>query len=170
MRFVRKLISALSAICFAGGVISLAGLLVALIYEVVARYGFNAPTIWVYDMARFLTGTLILLACPWSQRQNANIRIDSLAMMMPGRLRSAAEAAFITFLLLPALSVIGIAALTRARTAIVTGELDEISAWGPVVWPFYCAVAVALVVLWLQCAIGAIDAWLASRRTTTETA
>lgn len=154
----RTAVSALSSLCFVGAVISLAGLLLSLIYEVVARYAFNAPTIWSYDMAGFLTGTLFILACARCQRDNENIRIDAFVQRMSGRSRGIAEAIFIAFLLVPTLSIITYASLRRAYFAVVTREVDGISPWGPVVWPFFCAVALALVALWLQSIVSLIDA------------
>jgi TRAP-type C4-dicarboxylate transport system permease small subunit len=154
----RTAIDGLSAICFAGAVISLAGLLISLIYEVIARYFFNAPTIWSYDMGGFLTGTLFVLACAKCQGKNENIRIDAFVQRTPVRTRAITEALFIAFLLLPTLGIMTYTALQRAYTAVVTGEVDGISPWGPVVWPFYCAVALALVALWLQCTVSLYDA------------
>ena len=158
MLIVRRIATALSGLCFLGSILSLIALVTALLYEVVARYGFNAPTIWSYDVGGFLTGTVFLMACAWCQRNDANIRIDALVARVSPRIRAIVEAIFLALLLLPAFAAIGYAALWRAYISIVTAEVDPVSAWGPRVWPFYCAVALALTALWLQCFVSLIDA------------
>jgi TRAP-type mannitol/chloroaromatic compound transport system permease small subunit len=158
MHIVRRIAAALSQICVIGSIMTLVALVTALLYEVVARYGLNAPTIWAYDVASFLTATTFLLACAWCERNDRNIRIDALVARVSPRVRAIIEATFLAVLLLPALAAIDAAALSRAYKAFVTGEVDAVSPWGPRVWPFYCAVALALTALWLQCFVSMIDA------------
>jgi hypothetical protein len=38
-------------------------LILAMTYEVLARKLFNAPTMWAYDMSRFMYGALFMLGC-----------------------------------------------------------------------------------------------------------
>ena len=47
------------------------------------------------------------------------------------------------------------AAVRRAYSSYVTGEVELVSAWAPLVWPFFTALALGLVVFWLQCFIEA---------------
>jgi TRAP-type mannitol/chloroaromatic compound transport system permease small subunit len=163
MHIVRWIAAALSQISVIGSIMSLVALVTALLYEVVARYGLNAPTIWAYDVAGFLTATTFLLACAWCERNDRNIRIDALVARVSPRVRAIIEAIFLAVLLLPALAAIDAAALSRAYKAFVTGEVDPVSPWGPRVWPFYFAVALALTALWLQCFVSMIDAVIRAR-------
>jgi TRAP-type mannitol/chloroaromatic compound transport system permease small subunit len=157
LRLIRRVADVLSGLCLVGSILSLVGLVTVLLYEVVARYGFNAPTIWSYDVASFLTGTVLMLACGWCQRNDGNIRVDALVARMSPRLRARIEAIVFTALILPALGAIDIAALSRAYNSFISGEVDAISPWGPRVWPFYCAIALGLSALWLQCLVTLID-------------
>ena len=47
-----------------------------MIYEVVARYVFTAPTVWVYDMSRFLYGALFMLGAGYALSKGIHIRAD----------------------------------------------------------------------------------------------
>jgi len=47
-----------------------------LAYEVLARYVFDAPTIWAYDTAIFMFGYIGLLAGALVQRERAHINVD----------------------------------------------------------------------------------------------
>jgi len=131
-------------------------------YEVLARYALNAPTLWAHDVSRFLTATTFLLAAAWCQYTNSNIRVDVFAAHMSNRRRASVEAVYLAVLLLPALTVICHASVVRAVSAFTTGEVDPVSPWAPRVWPFYAALALALISLWIQCAMSLVDSILSA--------
>src|SRR5688572_33144082 len=58
---------------FAWLVVPLAG---GVTYEVVARYGFNAPTIWAFDLTYMLYGSLFMLGAAYALLKGAHIRTD----------------------------------------------------------------------------------------------
>ncbi len=45
-------------------------------YEVVARYAFNAPTAWAYDLTYMLYGSLFMLGAAYTLRKGGHIRTD----------------------------------------------------------------------------------------------
>lgn len=65
----------------------------AMFYEVVARYVFNKPTIWAFDLAWWLAGTTYLLAGPYVMQQRAHIRITLLYDACPRGVRRIFDAA-----------------------------------------------------------------------------
>ena len=68
----------ITAAGFAGGALSVALITAAFWYEVVARYFFNAPTSWAYDVASFLLCPTIFLSIPEMTRRNAHVVISYL--------------------------------------------------------------------------------------------
>ena len=48
----------------------------AVAYEVIARYLFNAPTIWAFDVTYMLYGTLFMLGAAYALHKGAHIRTD----------------------------------------------------------------------------------------------
>jgi TRAP-type C4-dicarboxylate transport system permease small subunit len=68
----------ITAVGFAGGAASVALITGAFWYEVVARYFFNAPTSWAYDVASFLLCPTIFLTVPEMTRRNAHVVISYL--------------------------------------------------------------------------------------------
>ena len=50
----------------------------AMTYEVLARKLFNAPTMWAYDMSRFLYGALFMLGAGYALSKGVHIRADFL--------------------------------------------------------------------------------------------
>lgn len=54
------------------------GLIGELVYDTVARYGFNAPTEWSYDVSYMLCGTLFMIGASWTLLQGEHVRIGIL--------------------------------------------------------------------------------------------
>ena len=53
-------------------------LIFAMTYEVIARKLFLAPTIWAYDISRFLYGALFMLGAAYALSKGVHIRADFL--------------------------------------------------------------------------------------------
>ena len=53
-------------------------LILGMVYEVLARKLFLAPTIWAYDMSRFLYGALFMLGAGYALSKGVHIRADFL--------------------------------------------------------------------------------------------
>ena len=53
-------------------------LIFAMTYEVLARKLFLAPTIWAYDISRFLYGALFMLGAAYALSKGVHIRADFL--------------------------------------------------------------------------------------------
>jgi TRAP-type mannitol/chloroaromatic compound transport system permease small subunit len=51
-------------------------LVTSILYEVVSRYVFGAPTLWSFDISYMLNGALFLLASGYSLKVEAHVRID----------------------------------------------------------------------------------------------
>ena len=52
-------------------------MVLSLVWEVVARYFFNAPTVWAYDMTFMLYGTFFMLGSAYTLLRKGHIRTDS---------------------------------------------------------------------------------------------
>src|SRR5688572_22319496 len=52
-------------------------LILATTYDVVARYAFNAPTQWAYEVGYMVMGTHALLGMAYTLREHGHIRIDA---------------------------------------------------------------------------------------------
>ena len=51
-------------------------LVLAVSYEVIARYFFNAPTMWSFDVTYMLYGTIFMLGAAYALHKGAHIRTD----------------------------------------------------------------------------------------------
>ncbi|WP_319497979.1 TRAP transporter small permease subunit [uncultured Cohaesibacter sp.] len=134
-------------------------LVASMIHEVVARYVFNAPTLWAFDISYMCTGTLFVLGAAWALHEDAHVRIDFLAQKMPLRLRSLIEGMVFVFLLTPIYGGLAWFGIRRAWRAFATDEVEMVSPWAPLVWPFYSLLALGLVALTLQLAVQGLRAF-----------
>ncbi len=122
----------------------------SMMYEVVSRYVFNAPNLWAFDIPWMVAGACFLLSAAVTLQAEGHVRIDFLATMMPLRLQHLANLLFYLVIFLPAMSTIIFFALKLTWIAYVTDELEAQSAWQPLIWPFYSAIALGFSSFWLQ--------------------
>jgi TRAP-type C4-dicarboxylate transport system permease small subunit len=52
-------------------------MVLSLVYEVVARYVFDSPTLWAYDMTFMLYGAFFMLGSAYTLQRKGHIRTDS---------------------------------------------------------------------------------------------
>lgn len=69
-----------------------AAMTLAVVYEVVARYFFNRPTIWAVDFTEYALLYVTFLGAPWVLRKGAHIRIEILTERLGPRPRLALAA------------------------------------------------------------------------------
>lgn len=71
----------------AGSVASwlVAALVAVILYEVIARYVFSAPTAWGFGTMRMLGGAIVVLGWVYAQRHNSHIRVDILYIHLSAR-------------------------------------------------------------------------------------
>src|SRR3989449_7840315 len=51
-------------------------LVLAVSFEVISRYAFNAPTLWSFDVTYMLYGTIFMLGAAYALHKGAHIRTD----------------------------------------------------------------------------------------------
>jgi TRAP-type mannitol/chloroaromatic compound transport system permease small subunit len=121
-----------------------------MLYEVVSRRVFGAPTLWAYDIGYMMNGMVFLLAAGFTLKVNEHIRIDFLSSRFPPRVQDAINAAVYVLLLFPALGFLLNGAFVEGWSAFVTGELEPASSWKPLLWPFYAGIATGIFAFSLQ--------------------
>ncbi|WP_420393737.1 TRAP transporter small permease subunit [Acuticoccus sp.] len=131
-------------------------LVVVMLYEVVARRFFNAPTIWANDITYMTNGSLFLIGAAYALRRDAHVRIDFLATRLPVRLQHAINLAFYVGLFLPLLVLTSQSSIQKAWRAYERGTLENMSVWEPLVWPFLTGIALGVTGLAVQVVAEAI--------------
>jgi len=124
-------------------------LIFATVYDVVARYAFDAPTQWAYEIGYMVMGTHALLGMAYTLRESGHIRIDAFAQTFSQRSKALIDMTGYV-LILPCLCWVSWSLWVYWTTAFHSDELSGQSAWNPVIWPFRLVFFVAFVLLILQ--------------------
>ena len=156
MTFFRNSIEWFSDILGILGRLAIITLIGAMLYEVTARYVFGAPTLWAFDISYMLNGSIFLLGAAYSLREDAHVRIDFLFQRFPKRVQRMVNGSFYLLIMAPVSFAFAWVAGTKALKAFMTGEVESVSPWAPLVWPFYLVIAVGLFAFALQFVVEAL--------------
>lgn len=132
------------------GMLLLLGMIGCMMYEVVDRYAFAHPNLWAFDIPWMLAGASFLLGGAATLQFEGHVRIDFLSTRMSLPAQHLIHVIFYVVLFLPAISTIIYFAGRLTWNAYVTNEIEMMSAWQPLIWPFYLSIFVGFAALWLQ--------------------
>lgn len=138
-------------------------LVVATTWEVVARYAFDAPTIWAYEVGYTLTGSHFLLALAYTLRKGEHIRIDVLSGSLSAGARRTIDAVAYA-LVLPILVWITWTLWGYTSSGFARGETSGQSALNLPVWPFRAVFSLAFATFALQVLCELVKSLTASAR------
>ncbi|MEM8755864.1 MAG: TRAP transporter small permease, partial [Pseudomonadota bacterium] len=68
-----------------------AAIVLMMVYEVVARYGFGAPTFWAHEIAGLLGAVAFLMGGAYCMTEGAHMRVTALTDRMPPTARRLAD-------------------------------------------------------------------------------
>ena len=125
-------------------------MLFAMVYEVVARKLFVAPTLWAYDISRMTCGALFMLGAGYALMRGVHIRADFLYRTMPVRTQGAVDLALYLVLYFPSLILFFLVTREYALDAVRTNETSMDTAWMPILWPLRMAMPVGAGLLLIQ--------------------
>lgn len=121
-----------------------------MMYEVISRRVFSAPTLWAYDVAYMVNGVGFLFAAGYTLRKNAHIRIDFLSTRLPQQAQDWINVVVYLALVFPALIFFIIGAYDEWLEAFLTDELDPASPWKPLLWPLFAGLLIGFCAFFLQ--------------------
>lgn len=125
-------------------------LVVALTYEVIARYVFHAPTIWAFDVSYMLYGSLFMLGAAYTLLKGGHIRTDIFYMNWSVQTRGTVDAVLYLFLFFPGMAFFFWMGLEEALHSWDLGELSDQSPWRPPLYPFKTVIPVAAALILIQ--------------------
>lgn len=138
-------------------------LVVVVVWEVAARYLFDAPTTWSFDVTYMLYATLFMLGAAYALQRGAHIRTDFFFERWSTRTKGTIDAVAYLLFFFPALLLfLGVSA-GEAWYAYSIGEVSEQTPWRPVLWPFKAIVPLASVLLLVQGVAETIKSLYAAR-------
>jgi len=153
---------ALDAVCRAVGM-AIAWLIIpmvgSLVWEVTARYLFNAPTEWAYDMTFMLYGTFFMIGSAWTLQRGGHIRTDTFYAKWTRRTRARVDLACYLVFFFPAIAILGWLGAEFFWKSFQQNERIVTSPWLPIVWPFKFMIPAAAALLLVQGISECLKAW-----------
>jgi TRAP-type mannitol/chloroaromatic compound transport system permease small subunit len=125
-------------------------LVLAVSYEVIARYVFNAPTIWVFDVTYMSYGALFMLGAAYALHKGAHIRTDFFWETFSTRKKGWIDVVSYVLFFFPGLTAILIISGHEALYSWRINETSDQTAWRPILWPFKGVVPLACLFLIIQ--------------------
>jgi len=120
----------------------------ALFFEVIMRYIFNMPTMWVHELSNYFFGALFVLGGAYALLHKGHVNVEILHVRLPLRVRAASDivTSMVFFLLIGVIFWYGI------QLASISFENREIShtVWGPPVYPIKFMVPIGAFFMLLQ--------------------
>ena len=110
-------------------------LIFAMTYEVLARKLFHAPTIWAYDISRFLYGALFMLGAGYALSKGVHIRADFLYRNFKTKNQGAIDFWLYILFYFPGLTVFLYMTIGYVGESIQRGERGMDTTWMPYMWP-----------------------------------
>ena len=125
-------------------------LVLAVTYEVVARYAFDAPTIWSYDVTYMLYGTIFMLGSAYALHKGAHIRTDFFFEKWSIRTQGVIDSVAYLVFFFPSLAVFFFVTGAEGWYAFEIGETSEQTPWRPILWPFKMVIPLTCLLLLIQ--------------------
>ena len=125
-------------------------LVLAVSYEVVARYAFDAPTIWSFDVTYMLYGTIFMLGSAYALHKGAHIRTDFFFEKWSIRTQGVIDSTAYLVFFFPSLAVFLWVSGAEGWYAFEINETSEQTPWRPLLWPFKMVVPLTCLLLMIQ--------------------
>ena len=125
-------------------------LIFAMTYEVLARKLFLAPTIWAYDISRFLYGALFMLGAGYALSRGVHIRADFLYRNFKTKNQGLIDFWLYLIFYFPGLIVFLYMTIGYVGESIQRGERGMDTTWMPYMWPIKSCLWFGIVFLLIQ--------------------
>jgi TRAP-type mannitol/chloroaromatic compound transport system permease small subunit len=119
-------------------------------WEVIARYAFNAPTIWSFDMTYMLYGTIFMLGAAYALHKGAHIRTDFFFEKWSVRTKGTIDSVAYLVFFFPSIFTFLLVSWSEGYYAYSINETSEQTPWRPILWPYKMVVPLACLLLLIQ--------------------
>lgn len=139
-------------------------IIIAMVYEVVARKLFVAPTLWAFDVSRMLYGMSFMLGAGYALMHGLHIRADFIYRNFEVKTQGRVDLVLYIVLFMPSMMFLLSAGYDFALKSIIQGERAGDSTWAPIVWPVKTSLAVGVALLLMQGVSEILKSWYAATR------
>ena len=145
MKAVEKIVKVISKFMFQISCVLVLALILIICADVVARYAFNSPIAWVYEMSYILGAFIAATGIAQLMLDGGNIRVDMFYAKFSSKGKLIVDVIFGIVLFLPSYAALTWAVIRNCITAYRTGEESVITTWYPKLWPIKLVLCIGLV-------------------------
>jgi TRAP-type mannitol/chloroaromatic compound transport system permease small subunit len=118
-------------------------------FEVMMRYGFNAPTVWAFEMTTFLYGMHYMLTLGYAHKYDGHVAIDVFEARLASRPRTLLRIISNLVIFVPTIGMLTVWSVIYASNSWQEWERAS-SSWAPPVYPYKTIMAIGFVLLFVQ--------------------
>ena len=150
MKQLVRSIDALSRFCGKLAALTVVVLAVLMLYDVVLRYAFNAPTTWGNDLNAFLMGGAFVMSIAYAMSTDSHVRVDLFYTERTRHYLNYVDLIGLSLIILPFVAWITWGLFGYLLEGLRTGELTGSGGWNPVVWPFRVVLVLGFAIFTIQ--------------------
>ena len=139
--------------------LSMLFLVVTISYEVIMRYVFNAPTIWVYESSFMVNGSAFMLGCGYALFKGAHVRTDIFWENYSERQKGIVDLVSYILLFYPVMITFMLISVDDAVHSFDTGERSQESVWRVIMWPFRATIPLSAALFMIQGVSEVLKCW-----------
>jgi len=125
-------------------------LVAVVVYEVTARFVFNAPTIWAFETICMLLATISALGWAYTHRHHGHVRVDVFYGLLPLRGRAIIDVSCYLLIFFPFLIMLIYASASGAWFSWSFAERSIEGYWYPPRWPIRTVMFLGVSLFFLQ--------------------
>jgi TRAP-type mannitol/chloroaromatic compound transport system permease small subunit len=119
-------------------------------YEVVARYFFGAPTVWVFETSTMSNGSAFMLGCAYALYKGAHVRTDIFWDGYSERKKGIIDLVSYLGLFFPVMITMMAISIDDVIHAYDTGERSQESLFRAIMWPFRAVIPLSAFLFMVQ--------------------
>jgi TRAP-type mannitol/chloroaromatic compound transport system permease small subunit len=125
-------------------------MMLALVYEVFARYFFNSPTIWAYDITFMLYGTHFMIGAAFTLLKKGHVRTEFIYQHLRPKWQGLIDSLFYLLCFFPGLIIFFFVAIKYAQKSWILNERMVSSTWMPLIYPLKTMIPIGIGLLIIQ--------------------
>lgn len=125
-------------------------LVLVIVYDVIMRYVFDAPTMWAFEIAYMLGGAIFVLGFAYTHYHRKHVRVDIFYSRLSPRRRAIIDVFGTLFLFFPLLVLLIHGSFLWMWRAWSIGEISIVTNWFPPIAPFRTVVFIGFSLLAFQ--------------------
>ncbi len=124
-------------------------LLFVVMYEVIARKIFHAPTEWGFELTVYIYGAHFMLGMAYTLLHDRHVRIDVIVLQLPEKIQLWLRVITFVIIFIPFVGALTYASIAYAAHSWAINE-HSWTAWKPPLYPYKTVMPVALIMLLIQ--------------------